>query len=84
MYIRCNYGMAHITITTGKYSTNFKGDAEALKIKAATEIRNNLEPDPMWSSSQMLFLSSANSKIPSRKISIKWKLPRLISQPRKT
>ena len=41
MYIRYNYGMAHITITTGKYSTNFKGDAEALK-EAATEIRNNL------------------------------------------
>ena len=31
IYIRYNYGMARITITTGKYSTNFKGDAEALK-----------------------------------------------------
>ena len=33
MYIRYNYGMAHITITAGEYSTNFKGDAEALKKK---------------------------------------------------
>ena len=33
--------IAQISIATGKYSTNFKAEAEALK-KAATEIRNNL------------------------------------------
>ena len=32
---------AHITIAEGKYSTNFKAEAEALK-KAAIEIRDNL------------------------------------------
>ena len=36
--IRYNDGKAHITIATGKYSTNFK--AEALK-KAAIEIKDN-------------------------------------------
>ena len=41
MYIRYNDGIAQITIVTGKYSTNFKAEAEALK-RAATEIRNNL------------------------------------------
>ena len=41
VYIRYNDGKAHIIITTGKYSTNFKAEAEAFK-KAATEIRDNL------------------------------------------
>ena len=41
MYIRYNDGIAQITIATGKYSTNFKAEAEALK-RAAIEIRNNL------------------------------------------
>ena len=41
VYIRYNDGIAQITIATGKYSTNFKAEAEALK-KAAIEIRNNL------------------------------------------
>ena len=41
VYIRYNDQMAHITITTGKYSTNFKAEAEVLK-KVAIEIRNNL------------------------------------------
>ena len=41
VYIRYNAGIAQITIATGKYSTNFKAEAEALK-KAAIEIRNNL------------------------------------------
>ena len=40
MYIRYNDGTAQITVATGKYSTNFKAEAEALK-KAAIEIRNN-------------------------------------------
>ena len=38
----------------------------------------------MWSSSQKLTLSSANSKIPTRKIPVRWKLPWLTSQPRQT
>ena len=41
VYIKYNDGIAQITIATGKYSTNFKAEAEALK-RAATEIRNNL------------------------------------------
>ena len=41
VYIRYNNGIAQITIATGKYSTNFRAEAEALK-KAAIEIRNNL------------------------------------------
>ena len=41
VYIRYNDGIAQITIATGKYSTNFKAEAEALK-KSAIEIRNNL------------------------------------------
>ena len=41
VYIEYNDGSAQITIATGKYSTNFKAEAEALK-RAATEIRNNL------------------------------------------
>ena len=41
VYIRYNDGIAQITIATGKYSTNFKVEAEAVK-KAASEIRNNL------------------------------------------
>ena len=41
VYIRYNDGKAHITIATGKYSTNFKAKAEALK-NTATEIRDNL------------------------------------------
>ena len=45
-YIRCNDGEAHITKTTGKYSTNFKAEAETLKTKkqkkATIEIRDNL------------------------------------------
>ena len=41
VYIRYNGGTEQITIATGKYSTNFKAEAEALK-KAAIEIRNNL------------------------------------------
>ena len=41
MYIKYNDGIAQITIATGKYSTNFKAKAGALK-RAATEIRNNL------------------------------------------
>ena len=43
MYIRYNYndGKAHITIPTGKYSTNIKAEAEALK-QAAIEIAGNL------------------------------------------
>ena len=36
-----NDGMAHITIATGKYSTNSKAEAEALK-KIAVEIRNTI------------------------------------------
>ena len=52
VYIRYNDGMAHITIATGKYSTNCKAEAEALR-KAAIEIKNK-------PSSQMLSLSSAN------------------------
>ena len=43
-----------------------------------------LEPSPMWSSSQMLSLSSANSKIPARKISTRCKLPWSTSQPSQT
>ena len=38
--IKYNDGIAQITIATGKYSTNFKAEAEALK-RAAIEIRNN-------------------------------------------
>ena len=41
VYIRYNDGIEQITIATGKYSTNFKAEAEALK-KAAIEITNNL------------------------------------------
>ena len=41
VHIRYNDGIAQITIATGKYSTYYKAEAEALK-KAATEIRNNL------------------------------------------
>ena len=41
MYIKYNDGIAQTTIATGKYSTNFKAQAEALK-RAAIEIRNNL------------------------------------------
>ena len=41
VYISYNDGIAQITIATGKYSTNFKAEAEALK-RAAIEIRNNL------------------------------------------
>ena len=49
-------GEAHITIVTGKYSTSFKAEAEALQ-KGAIEIGDNLpEPCPMWSSLQMLSL----------------------------
>ena len=43
VYIRYNDEIAQITIATGKYSTNFKAEAEALK-KASAEIRNNLPP----------------------------------------
>ena len=39
--IRYNGGKAHIIIATGKYSTNFKAAAEALK-KATNEIRDNI------------------------------------------
>ena len=47
VYISYNDGKTHFTITTGKYSTNFKAEAEALKKRAATEIRNNLpQPKP--------------------------------------
>ena len=50
MYIRYNDGKAHITIATGKYSINFKAEAEALNNNnnnnnnknPATEIRDNL------------------------------------------
>ena len=41
VYIRYNDGTAQITIATGKYSTNFKAEAEDLK-KAGAEIRHNL------------------------------------------
>ena len=41
VYIKYIDGIAQITIATGKYSTNFKAEAEALK-RAATEIQNNL------------------------------------------
>ena len=41
VHVRYNDGIAQITIATGKYSTNFKAEAEALK-KAAIEIRDNL------------------------------------------
>ena len=41
VYIGYNDRKAHITIATGKYSANFKAEAEALK-KAAVEIRDNL------------------------------------------
>ena len=40
-YIRYSDGKAHITIATGKYSTNFKVETEALQ-KGAIEIRDNL------------------------------------------
>ena len=43
VYIKYNDGIAQITIATGKYSTNFKAEAHAIK-KAAAEIRNNLPP----------------------------------------
>ena len=67
-----------------KYSTNFKAEAEALK-KAAIEIRNNLpRTKPNVVTFTDLSLSSANSKIPTRKISVRWKLPWLTSQPRQT
>ena len=84
VYIRYNNGIAQITIATGKYSTNFKAEAEALKT-AAIEIRNNLPrtkpnvaifTDALSVLSKLhLSLSSANSKIPARKISVRWKLP---------
>ena len=41
VYIKYNDGIAQIITSTGKYSTNFKAEAEALK-RAAIEIRNNL------------------------------------------
>ena len=41
VYIGYNNGKAHITIATGKYSTNFKTEAEVLQ-KAAIVIRDNL------------------------------------------
>ena len=41
VYIRYNDRIAQITTATGKYSINFKAEAEALK-RAAIEIRNNL------------------------------------------
>ena len=40
VYIRHNDGKAHITIATGKYSTNFKGEDEALKKKKKKKTRN--------------------------------------------
>ena len=67
MYIRYNDGIAQITIATGKYSTNFKAQDEALK-KAAIEIRTIcLEPSPMWSSSQTLSLSFSKLQNPRQK-----------------
>ncbi|KAK7095978.1 hypothetical protein V1264_005326 [Littorina saxatilis] len=41
VYIRYNHGEAHITLATGKYSTNFKAETEAIR-KAAEEIKANL------------------------------------------
>ena len=43
-----------------------------------------LEPSPTWSFSQMLSLSSVSSKIPTRRISVRWILPRSAVQPRQT
>ena len=42
VYIRYNDGEAHISLATGKYSTNFKAEYEALK-KAAVEVGANLQ-----------------------------------------
>ena len=39
VYIRYKYGIAQITIATGKYSTNFKAEDEALK-------KNKKQPPP--------------------------------------
>ena len=41
MYIRYKGEESSLSFPTGKYSTNFKAEAEALKA-AATEIKNNL------------------------------------------
>ena len=43
MYIKYNDGIAQITKATGKYSTNFKAEAEALK-RAAIEIYTKQPP----------------------------------------
>ena len=63
VYIRYNDGTAQITIATGKYSTNFKAEAEALK-KAATEIRNNL---PRTKPNVVIFTNALSvlSKLPN-------------------
>ena len=41
MYIRYKGGGSSISLLTGKYSTNFKAEAKALKA-AVTEVKNNL------------------------------------------
>ena len=63
VYIRCNDGIAQITIATGKYSTNFKAEAEALK-KATVEIRSNLprtEPNVVIFTDALSVLSKLQS-----------------------
>ena len=75
VYIRYNDGEAHITIATEKYSSNFKADMKLSKKQQLRSETTYSGPSPIWSSSQMLSQSSANSKIPARKISKKWKHP---------
>ena len=66
MYIRCNDGEAQITIATGKYSTKFKAEGEALKRALRIETTYT-EHSAMWSSSQMLSLSSNSPQNPRQK-----------------
>ena len=84
VYIRYNDRKAHITIATEKYSTKFKAEADTLKKPQLRSETTYPKPSPMWSSSQMLSLSSANSKTPARGISTRWKLSCLTSLPGQT
>ena len=84
MYIKYNDGIAQITIASGKYSSTSK---QKLKLSKELQLRYEttfLKPSPMWSSSQKLSMFSANSKVPARKILMRWKLPWLTSQPSQT
>ena len=76
-------GEAHTTIATGKYSNNFKVEAENEKSSNWDQRQPTLN-QAQYGHLHRCSLSSANSKVPARRTSARWKLPWSTLQPRQT